>query len=141
MTERVNHPAGEDRPRNESSASETARARAQAHALLHEIRVRLARGGAPRSPEKPLVSRVRELLGQSHAEADPRTQELRSQLRNCVLDYARLLHSDGVPPEQMLVLVKRAVLEGPPWANSDEEQKLLADVVRWSVEGYYETGH
>lgn len=52
----------------------------------------------------------------------------------------RRLRADGVSPEGMLVLVKAALRDStPPGIGALEaRQALTADVVRWSVEAYYD---
>ena len=67
------------------------------------------------------------------------TQALRAQLRASVTAYVRRLRNDGVPPEQALVDVK-AVVSGatPPELAIIESRELMAEVVRWSIETYFE---
>ena len=67
------------------------------------------------------------------------TQALRAQLRASVTAYVRRLRSDGGSPEQTLVDVKAVVRDAtPPELAIVESRELMAEVVRWSVETYYE---
>ena len=53
--------------------------------------------------------------------------------------YVRHLKADGLPPERMLVLVKTAFREAaPPELDPVDARALMEDVVRWSVEAYYD---
>ena len=65
----------------------------------------------------------------------------RTELREAVRAYVRDLRDEGQPPQRMLVLVKSAVRDSTPLRTEPLEarQELTADVVRWSVEAYYET--
>jgi hypothetical protein len=63
-------------------------------------------------------------------------------LRGAVRDYTRRLRADGVPPQALLVLVKSALRESTPAGIGalEAREALTADVVRWSVEAYYDAG-
>ncbi len=64
---------------------------------------------------------------------------LRAQLRASVTAYVHHLKADGLPPERMLILVKSVVLDASPAAlDVDDARRLMDDVVRWSVEAYYD---
>lgn len=64
---------------------------------------------------------------------------LRAQLRASVTAYVRRLKAEGLPPERTIVLVKSAVRDGtPPELDAWEARELMEDVVRWSVEAYYD---
>ena len=87
------------------------------------------------------------LAHQSHAEvrADrPRSsgqgvgefQSLRALVRASATAYARRLRDEGLTPERMLVLVK--VAAGHPGAHGFAARELTNDVVRWSIEAYFD---
>lgn len=63
-----------------------------------------------------------------------------AELRGAMGDYVRRLRADGVPPQSMLVLVKEALRESTPagLAALEAREALTAEVVRWSVEAYYD---
>ena len=68
------------------------------------------------------------------------TLALQAQLRASVTAYVRRLRNDGVPPEQTLVDVKAVVREAtPPELAIIESRELMAEVVRWSIETYFES--
>jgi hypothetical protein len=62
----------------------------------------------------------------------------RSELRAAVTVLVRALRAENLPPEVVLVRVKRiAAAAGLRGDGGDEPAELLADIVRWSVEAYY----
>jgi hypothetical protein len=64
---------------------------------------------------------------------------IRAQLRASLTGYVRRLAAEGLPAERMLVLVKRAVRDAlPSQADPDQARLLLEDVVRWSIEAYFD---
>jgi hypothetical protein len=67
--------------------------------------------------------------------------ELRSALRDAAKSYARELRARDVSPQAMLILVKNAadVHAAAPLAPF-EAAEIVGDVVRWSIEAYYEAG-
>jgi hypothetical protein len=85
-----------------------------------------------------LLARAATLVGASERIVQE-SVDLREQLRASVSAYARRLRAEGQPSERMLILVKTAVREAvPPELDSVELRELLEDVVRWSVEAYYD---
>ena len=84
------------------------------------------------------VARAEALVGASDRVLQASTA-LRAQLRASVTAYVHRLKREGLPPERMLVDVKSAVIEATP---SDlepfERRELMDEVVRWSIEAYYE---
>ena len=87
------------------------------------------------------------LAHQSHAEvsadrphssnqgADSELQSLRALVRASATAYARRLRDEGLTPECMLVLVKAAA--GHPGTLGFGARELTNDVVRWSIEAYF----
>ena len=88
------------------------------------------------------------LAHQSHSEvrADaPRSSDqgvgsefhsLRALVRASATAYARRLRDEGLTPERMLVLVK--VAAGHPGTLGCGARELTNDVVRWSIEAYFD---
>ena len=61
---------------------------------------------------------------------------LRALVRAAATAYARQLRAEGASPERMLVLVKAAAVhQGSPGFGA---QELTNDIVRWSIEAYYD---
>jgi len=63
-------------------------------------------------------------------------QTLRTLTRAAATAYVRRLRDDGVTPERMLVLVKTAA--GQPGAQGFGARELTQDIVRWSIEAYFD---
>ena len=63
-------------------------------------------------------------------------QSLRTLVRASATAYARRLRDEGLTPERMLVLVK--VAAGHPGAHGFSARELTNDVVRWSIEAYFD---
>jgi hypothetical protein len=61
---------------------------------------------------------------------------LRALVRASATAYARRLREQGTTPERMLVLVKTAA--GHPGSPGFGVRELTNDVVRWSIEAYFE---
>ena len=61
----------------------------------------------------------------------------RDRLHAAVRAYACLLRRQDTPPEKMLVEVKECVRHAPA-PRGARGQELMAQVVAWSIEGYYE---
>jgi hypothetical protein len=64
-------------------------------------------------------------------------QENAGRLRDAVREFALSACAEQMPPERMLVALKETVraavgIRGP------EAQELMEDVVRWSIDAYYE---
>lgn len=86
----------------------------------------------------------RSAIGRSLADSAPSAdngahhdlQALRALVRASATAYVRRLKEAGMPPERMLVLVKNAA--GHPGAAGFAAQELTNDVVRWSIEAYFD---
>ena len=111
-------------------------------AHIHETLTR-ARGAIEAAGER--VASSRSTAARSSTPVDGATSvghasnALPVELRASVTAYVRHLRDDGVPPQRMLVLVKAAVRESaPPELDALEARALLEDVVRWSVDAYYD---
>jgi hypothetical protein len=88
------------------------------------------------------------LAHQSHAEVRPERfrssdlgvgselQSLRALVWASAGAYARRLRDEGLTPERMLVLVK--VAADHPGARGFWARELTNDVVRWSIEAYFD---
>ena len=64
-----------------------------------------------------------------------------ARLRAAVRHYACALRARGAPPERMLVQVEayvREVLRAERWDDPETARALTAEVVRWSVDAYYD---
>ena len=67
------------------------------------------------------------------------------ELRETVFDYADVLKAFGLPPERIIVSVKRLANESgiyasrlvPTRAHLDGKDKLIVDMVAWCIERYY----
>jgi hypothetical protein len=63
-------------------------------------------------------------------------------LRTEVTRYVYGLRAEGARPEQMIVQVKgfvREIMRGEGWTDDPDATRLLtAQVVRWSIEAYYD---
>ena len=66
--------------------------------------------------------------------SDPRA--LRALVRASATAYARRLRDAGATPERMVVLVKEAA--GRPSTVGLAVQELMSDMVRWSIEAYFD---
>jgi hypothetical protein len=67
---------------------------------------------------------------------DSELQSLKALVRASATAYARRLRDEGLTPERMLVLVK--VAAGHPGAHGFGARELTNDVVRWSIEAYFD---
>ncbi|AHG91910.1 hypothetical protein J421_4373 [Gemmatirosa kalamazoonensis] len=66
------------------------------------------------------------------------TPTTRREARDVVAAYAAQLRADGTPPERMLIVLKAAVRDATPGVLDQAQlHALTADVVRWSIEGFY----
>ena len=68
------------------------------------------------------------------------------ELRKVVQDYTRMLRSEGMLPEKVLVAIKQAVTEGlAPYISQyddfadfeDHRSAILADASRWVIQEYF----
>jgi hypothetical protein len=85
-----------------------------------------------------LLARSEALVGVS-AELVRASLALRAELRASITAYVRHLRADGVPAERMVVLVKTTVRDAvPPELDAFEARELMEDVVRWSIDAYYQ---
>jgi hypothetical protein len=63
---------------------------------------------------------------------------LRDRLRDAVSGIAGLERAKGVPPEQVLQLLKSLVIDAHAGGlQVGEAQSLTDDIVRWGIEAYY----
>lgn len=95
-----------------------------------ELRSINARGRGP----------VRFVDDQQVPEAGPSPELVRllAQLRASITVHVRRLRDEGAPPERTLVEVKRLMREAESTeAHSEEMGFLMTEVVRWSIEAYY----
>ena len=114
------------------------RSSAQLRAALERARqtIRESHDRAPHS--RSVLARPQALVGASER-LRQQALALRAQLQASVTAYARDLRADGVPCEGMLVLVKSTVREATgPELHPAEASELMEDLVRWSIEAYYE---
>ena len=112
--------------------------RAHIAQTLERARATIRAAHALRGRSYSLLARSETLVGVSERMVQE-SDALRAQLRASVAAYARRLKAEGQPSERMLVLVKTAVREAvPPEFDAVEVRELLEDVVRWSVEAYYD---
>ena len=77
----------------------------------------------------------------------PLTLGAEDEIRRYVSEYAGELRALGLPPERVLVAVKRAAYDvgiyGPPlaiprWRATDGKNKLFDQIVSWCIAGYYD---
>jgi hypothetical protein len=133
-------PQGEPTPNAASvEASPTGLgSRAYIAQTLERARATIRASRALKGRSYSLLARAVSLVGASERMVQE-SDALRAQLRASVAAYARRLKAEGQPPERMLVLVKTAVRDAvPPEFDAVEVRELLEDVVRWSVEAYYD---
>jgi hypothetical protein len=125
-------------PDGATEATDGIGSRGHLQRTLERARAAIRTSGELTADSRSVVARSEELVGVS-AQRVQASLALRALLRASVTAYARRLHADGVPPQRMLVLVKTAVREATP-AQLDpyEARDLMEDVVRWSVEAYYD---
>lgn len=63
-----------------------------------------------------------------------------NDLRHAVLDYARNAKAERRTPEMVIVSLKRAIIDAAAARISYRAANELTDrVVRWFIDGYYET--
>jgi hypothetical protein len=110
------------------------------------VRATLASARQTLAAARERHARARLLLSRSAArlEQGERTVQqslaARAQLRASVTAYVRCLRAEQLPPERVLVLVKSAVRDDtPPELDVADARELMEDVVRWSIEAYYQT--
>jgi len=111
-------------------ARECRQALAEAVSMLAATRERIARGAT-----RPAAS-GRTLTPSECVLADWRSA--RPSVRDAVVEFGRLQSASHSPPERVLVLVKAAASDaGVDMLREPERSVILADVVHWSIEGYY----
>ena len=88
----------------------------------------LARTSAPHGPADLPPANMSGTSGEFRA--------LRAVVRASATAYARRLRSEGETPERMLVLVKTAI--GNHRIPGFGAQELTNDVIRWSIEAYFD---
>lgn len=129
-------PHGGD-PRLRDGGGDRSDQRTERHTLVDRTRARLLRALLGRERASIAIARSAELV----REPDHILQEaaaLRDELRAGVIAYAREMHDEGVPPEQMLVEIKTAMREIlPVELDVTASRELMADAVRWSIDAYY----
>ena len=72
--------------------------------------------------------------------ADPLVALL-AQLRAVTTRYVYALRAQGARPEQMLVRIKAFVrdsMRAEEWSDPEATRVLTAEVVRWSIDAYYD---
>jgi hypothetical protein len=105
----------------------------RAREAIRASRERTAQSRSVLARAESLIDASEPAVRESHA--------LRAQLQTSVTAYVRRLRADGLPSERMLVQVKSVVRDAtPPELDVDEARELMEDVVRWSVEAYYDGG-
>ena len=63
----------------------------------------------------------------------------RAELRASVTAHTRRLRDEGVTPERVLAEVKQSAHEQlSPTLGTVEMRDLVADVVRWTIDAYYD---
>ncbi len=68
------------------------------------------------------------------------TSSERSELRGLVAQLAHAERVRGTPPEGMVVIVKELLpIDKADSLEWSEERALIEDVVRWGIEGYYDS--
>lgn len=84
-----------------------------------------------------LVGEALEAIVQTRNLVDE-SRSLRSQLRDAISELARYERRRDTPPEKVVTLLKRLVLdaEAERLRNGDA-QSLIDEVVRWGIEAYY----
>jgi hypothetical protein len=88
----------------------------------------LARTSAPRTPANLPPAYTDRASGEFRA--------LRAVVRASATAYARRLRRDGETPERMVVLVKAAI--GNHRIPGFSAQELTNDLIRWSIEAYFD---
>ena len=79
-------------------------------------------------------NRLTRSLAQSRLLGDAELAELRA----AVCEYVCVQRGTGVPPEAIIVHIKRLVTQAlPADAAADARQPLMARVVDWSISAYY----
>ncbi|HUQ84232.1 MAG TPA: hypothetical protein VM076_23980 [Gemmatimonadaceae bacterium] len=117
----------------EGTRAHVRRALDKARATLSAAQERVARS------HRALASSERRLIVEPSTPTAPIAASSRAELRASVTAYARRLRNDGLPPERVLVEVKTAVHETvSPTLGSSEVADLVDNVVRWTVDAYYE---
>jgi hypothetical protein len=77
-----------------------------------------------------------DMLQSRESRPDGDFRALRALVRASATAYARRLRDDGATPERMVVLVKAAAgRQGVPGLSA---QELTNDIVRWSIEAYFD---
>jgi hypothetical protein len=133
-------PQGDPTPGAASAEASATGLGSRAHIgqTLARARAAILSAQAHMGRSQSLLARAQLLVGAS-ARNVQESADLRELLHASVAAYARRLKAEGQPPERMLVLVKSAVREAvPPELDAVEVRELVEDVVRWSVEAYFE---
>jgi hypothetical protein len=94
---------------------------------------------AQRARSQSLLARAADLIDRGERVVQ-QSLALRAQLRASVTAYVHHLRAEELPSERVLVLVKSTVREAaPPELDVVEARDLMEDVVRWSIEAYYQS--
>ena len=73
-------------------------------------------------------------------QSDHRSQASTAELREAACQYVRELKAQQLPPEQVLVSVKRLItsVRGRPEDEDDDaRRRLLQQVITWCIDAYY----
>ena len=117
--------------RDAAATDEVRRTIERARVAIQSSIERTARGQA-------LLERTTLLADESQRLREASLQ-LRTQLRSAVTTYVRNLRDAGTPPERVLVSVKGVVRESfCRELSAAGARALLEDVVRWSIDAYYD---
>ncbi|GEM_PF-1998015 len=128
-SQRPAHPFEAEPPRP-AEVQEARAALGRTVARIAATRERIARGEA-RLVDVPVRQSASEaVLAEWYA--------LRASLCDTILALGRAQRASGTSPERMLRLVKAAAVDaGADLLREPERSMLMADVVRWSIDGFY----
>jgi hypothetical protein len=108
------------------------------HDSLARFAAAIAAAGDGQERSLLLRARAESILQAVVRRRSENTTSARTDAQATVTEFAARLRASGIPPERMLVVVKAAVRDVTPGVLSAAEQHTMtADVVRWSIEGYY----
>src|SRR4051812_8851583 len=89
-----------------------------------------------------LIRKANQALRTEQRELLERCAALRSEMRAAVASYAESLRAGGVPPEQAVVLLKRALQKGVAAGDDIDEsaaEQVVHEGVDWAIDAYYTT--
>ena len=99
------------------------------------------------SAKRRAAAMARALADRVAAVDFPLSESAESEIRTRVWAYAEALRAVGLPPERVVVALKRVASAGGVNATSrltsmpadlDGRDKLLTDMVNWCIERYYD---